>query len=207
MKNIFLTSSNAEVTHDLIKHIPNFRPGMKLAFIPTAAEVEEGDMSWLHEDRQVLVDAGFIVTDFSVQGKNLEEVKTALDPMDAILMSGGNSYFLLQELQRSNCMSYLRDRVAQGMIYIGSSAGSIVAGPNIKLTWGLDDPAQSPKLDGERGLGLVDVVVFPHWGSESFSEEYRTTMISAYTKGEKIILLTDDQYLWVSDDWFKIMSV
>jgi endonuclease-3 len=78
----------------------------------------------------------------------------------------------------------------------------------------------SNRMDLAKGLDAVDLehqlmeiipkknwTVFSHWGSESFSAEYRTTILDAYTKGEKIILLTDDQYLWVSDDWYKIMSV
>ena len=180
---------------------------MKLAFIPTAAEVETGSLSWLHADRKALVDAGFDVFDFTFTNHTKEEIKAALDPIDIIMVSGGNTYFLLQEMQRSGAIEYIRTRVEKGMVYMGSSAGSIVAGPDVKLTWGLDDPAKSPDLKSEKALHLTDVVVFPHWASPHFEAEYRTTMISAYTKGEKIVLLTDDQYLWVRDDWYKIMSI
>ncbi len=207
MKNLFLTSSNSNVMHDVIAHIPSFTRGMKLAFIPTAAEVEEGDKSWLHADRQALIDVGFDVFDFTFKNSSIDEVKKALDPVDIIMVAGGNTYYLLQEMQRSGAIPYLRERVAAGMVYIGSSAGSIVAGPDVKLTWGLDDPSKSPELENEKALHLTDVVVFPHWASPYFQAEYRSTMISAYTKGEKIVLLTDDQYLWVKDDWYQIMSI
>lgn len=93
------------------------------------------------------------------------------------------------------------------MIYIGSSAGSLVAGPDVRISWSLDDPALSPELKNEKGIGMTDVVVFPHWGSDHFKKEYELTMKDCYTKGYKIVLLNDDQYLWVQDDWYKIMSI
>ena len=207
MKQLFLTSSNNYVVSDLIKHVPNFKKGMKLVFIPTAAEVEKGDRSWLDEDRQALVDVGFDVQDFSVSNKNLDEVKKAIDPAEVIMVSGGNTYFLLQEIQRSNCKAYLRERVENGLIYMGSSAGSIVAGPSIDAVGDLDDRNMAPDLQDDICLELTDVIVFPHWGSSHFQKRYEKCMQNAYKKGQKLVLLTDDQYLWVKDDWYQIMEI
>lgn len=207
MKNLFLTSSNNYVIGDIVTHIPNFKKGMKLAFIPTAAEVEEGSLSWLHADRQALIDVGFSVHDFSLTKKSLSDVKNDLDTVDAILMSGGNTYFLLQEIQRAGCADYIRQRVEEGLIYIGSSAGSIVAGPSLALIGDLDDRLLAPDLKNDEGLGMTDVIVFPHWGSPHFQKSYEKCMQNGYKKGNKIVLLTDDQYLWVRDDWYKIMSI
>lgn len=207
MKNLFLTSSNNYVMHDVINNIPNFKKGMKLAFIPTAAEVEEGDRSWLDQDRQAAIEVGFDVFDFSFTGKTEEQVRMALDSVDAVLMSGGNTYYLLQEIQKSECTAYLRERVDTGMVYIGTSAGSILAGPSIDLVGDLDDRSLAPDLNGDDCLGLVDVIVFPHWGSPHFQKRYEKCMQNGYKKGNKLVLLTDDQYLWVRDEWYQIMSI
>lgn len=180
---------------------------MKLVFIPTAAEVEVGDRSWLDEDRQALADVGFDVSDFTFTGKSLEDVKQVLDPADAILVSGGNTYYLLQEIQKSGCEEYIRERVSQGLIYIGTSAGSIVAGPSIHLVYGLDKKEIAKNLQSERGLGLTDVIVFPHWGSPHFQKRYEVCMKNGYEKGNKIVLLNDDQYLWVRDDVYTIEDI
>lgn len=48
---LFLTSSNNFVTKDLIKHLDTDPNKIKLTFIPTASEVEKGDLQWLKDDR------------------------------------------------------------------------------------------------------------------------------------------------------------
>lgn len=192
---------------DVITHIPGFKSGMKIAFVPTAAEVEKGDKSWLDDDRKALVDVGFDVFDFSFKNTTLNEVKKALDEVQFIMISGGNTYYLLQEIQKSGAMNYLQNRVETGMTYMGCSAGSIVAGPSLSLIGDLDNRNDAPELQSDQGLRLTDVIVFPHWGSEFFEKRYEKCMQNCYTKGNKVVLLTDDQYLWVKDDWYQIMSI
>lgn len=192
---------------DVIRHVPNYKKGMKLVFVPTAAEVEKGYLSWIHEDRQALIDVGFTVSDFSLANKSLEEVQKAFDPAQVVMFSGGNTYFLMQEIQRSNCAEYIRNRVSNGLVYMGTSAGSIVAGPKIDMVGDLDDRSLAPDLIGDECLQLTDVIIFPHWGSPHFEKRYEKCMQNGYKKGNKIVLLTDDQYLWVKDDCYQIISI
>lgn len=204
---LILTSSNNFVTKDFIKYLPKKPQDLRLTFIPTAAEVEEGSLEWLKEDRQALVDIGYQVTDFTLTGKNQEQVKTMLDQTDFVFVSGGNTFFLLQEMRKSGFASLIQSYLDKGMIYGGSSAGSLVAGPDISLAAELDDPALAPELKDYRSLGLIDVVVFPHWGSEHFHNRYEKVMKSGYKKGLKIVLLTDDQYLLVNQGKYTIESI
>lgn len=44
--HLFLTASACDVLDDIVKYLPRFPKDLKLAFIPTAAEVESGDL-WL----------------------------------------------------------------------------------------------------------------------------------------------------------------
>jgi hypothetical protein len=71
---LILTSSNNYVTSNFVPYLPKKPSEIKLTFISTAAEVEKGDMQWLKDDRQALVDVGFQVTDFTVTGKSKDEV-------------------------------------------------------------------------------------------------------------------------------------
>jgi dipeptidase E len=204
---LILTSSHNVVVSDIIKHLPKKPRELRLTFIPTAAEVEEGDLSWLQADRQSLVDAGFQMTDFSLVGKSEAEVKTMLSETDIIFMSGGNTFFLLQEIRKSGFDKLIDGAIKQGKIYIGSSAGSVVAGPDISGVAGLDDPADAPELKDFKGLGLIDIVIFPHWGSPHFQNRYEKVMKASYKRGQKILVLTDDQYLLVKDNAYSIESI
>ena len=77
----------------------------------------------------------------------------------ALFMGGGNTYALLKRLRSSGLLDAIRDRVTAGMPYIGASAGSNVAGPNILTTndWNV------VALDRFDALGLVPFNINPHY--------------------------------------------
>lgn len=65
MKTLFLTSVAAAVLEKIYPLLPDKPENLKVAFIPTAAEVY-GDVSWLSEDRDALLAMGFSVEDVSI---------------------------------------------------------------------------------------------------------------------------------------------
>lgn len=206
MKRLFLTSSVDVVASDIAKHVPVEK--LKLVFITTPAEAEEGEKQWLADDRSALVKAGFTVSDYTITGKTREKIKNDLVCYDVVCVSGGNTFYALEKIQQSGCAEIIRDCVEHGTIYIGSSAGSVLVGPDIYPTYYLDAVEKAPNLKGYSGLGLTDVVVFPHWGSDHFKELYLNKRLEhAYTPKHKIILLTDNQYLNVTDDTYHVVDV
>jgi dipeptidase E len=78
---------------------------------------------------------------------------------DAIFVGGGNTFRLLDSLQRLGLLPVIRQRVAQGMPYVGSSAGSNVACPTLKTT--KDMPIVEPKSFD--ALRLVEFQISPHF--------------------------------------------
>jgi len=83
----------------------------------------------------------------------------AFDRCDAIFVGGGNTFRLLDSLHRLALVDLIRGRVERGIPYIGSSAGSIVAGPTLKTT--KDMPiVQPPTFEA---LGLVPFQISPHY--------------------------------------------
>jgi dipeptidase E len=206
VKKIFLTSSVDQVASKISKKIGG--QGLKLVFIKTASEVEEGNLSWLHNDRNALINAGFEVADYSITDRTKEEITRELTHFDVIFFSGGNTFYLLQKIQESDCAEALKNLVNQGKIYIGSSAGSIVAGPDIYPLRYLDVLEKAPNIKGYKGMGLVDFVIAPHWGISIFKELYLNERIDhLYNSKEKIILLNDSQYVEVDGDCYKIIDM
>jgi len=87
------------------------------------------------------------------------EFHPALARAEAIFVGGGNTYALLDRLRRSGLLAAIRERVRAGVPYIGSSAGSNIAGPNILTTndWNVVG------LAAFDALGLVPFNVNPHY--------------------------------------------
>lgn len=202
--NLFLASSVNFVSIDIAEKVRTIIKNNRLVFITTASEVEKGDLSWLDDDRQALKDAGFLVKDYSVTGKNQVQISKKLEGAGSICVGGGNTYYLLSQVQKSGFDKIVNRLMKNGLIYIGSSAGAILAGPNIETS--LDDPTMVPELVDYAGLNLTDVSVRPHWGSERFSERYHQEIDRLYSLKQKMILLRDNQYLHVKEDWYQVIT-
>jgi dipeptidase E len=102
---------------------------------------------------------------FEAMNYKLDSIHTAPNALqaaekaEAIFIGGGNTFRLLKALYDIDLIDPIRRRVGAGMPYIGSSAGSNVAGPTIKTT--KDMPiVQPPSFDA---LGLVPFQISPHF--------------------------------------------
>jgi dipeptidase E len=102
---------------------------------------------------------------FAAMGYELSSAHSASDPRqavaatDAIFIGGGNTFRLLKALQDLELIDPIRQRIREGAPYVGSSAGSNVAGRTIKTT--KDMPIVQPRSFD--ALGLVPFQISPHF--------------------------------------------
>lgn len=161
----------------------------------------------MKNDRQSLVDSGFVVTDYTITGKTRAKIETDLDGFDYIYLSGGDTAYLLSQSQKSGFTSLIRELVQdKGKIYIGTSAGSIIAGPKLPDYFPNEKRVE---LENENGYSLINFTILPHWGSEDFKEKYLSGRLKIVYKEDQapLLLLTDNQYVHVKDDQMKIIDV
>ncbi len=209
MKRLYLTSSVNFVAKRIVKDLKPQKPNNKLVFISTASEVEKGDLKWLENDKNSLKNVGFDVFDYTVTDKREVEIRSSLKNVNYIFVAGGNTFYLLEKSQQSGFIDVIRDFVLkENKIYIGSSAGSVIASPDIYPILNIDDASFAPDLKGYQGYDLVDFIVFPHWGNEIFKDKYLNQRLDHSFNGtSQTIFLRDNQYVEVKDNWYRIVEV
>lgn len=156
-----------------------------ILFIPTAANVEEY-RGYVDEGIAALKEMGCVVAILDVATTPHNESVQAIKNSDCLCVSGGNTFFLLQELKRNGLLDLIKQKVQDGMPYIGESAGAIIACPDIACNQIMDDKTVATELTDYSGMGLVDYYVLPHNGEFPFVE---TTAQTIKVYGEKINLI------------------
>lgn len=123
----------------------------KILFVPTAA-VEEVAKRMAALCVQELIDAGILpenITHYEPDGRMTEEEALSYD---AVYIPGGDTRHLLQEMRRTGFDTLVKQMVYAGKTYVGISAGSLIATPNI-----------GGPLEAEtRGLALLQAYLSVH---------------------------------------------
>lgn len=159
---MILTSSLYESIELVKKFLDKNTESKEILFIPTATNVDEYK-KYIHLTQKAFEDFGYEVENFDISIFSEEIAKEKLSQAKIVFISGGNTFYLLQELKRKNLTSYLKERIENGLLYIGESAGSVIAAPDIEYASIVDDKTLATELDDYTGLNLVDFYIVPHF--------------------------------------------
>jgi dipeptidase E len=209
MKHLFLCSAIGigRVGKSVRQHLGHDRK-LKTVFITTPVEVEDmSDDSWYRDDRKALIDNGFDIFDYTITGKKSSDFTHDLGLVDAIYVSGGNTNHLLQQSHKSNFASFIHNFVDSGKIYVSTSAGSIIAGPQLPPYVGGDEGG-APDLTAYKCWNLVNLTLIPHWGGEIFRDKYLSDRMSQIysDSAQPFVLCNDHEYVEVVGDKYRIVD-
>ena len=190
---LFLASESKypETIKKLEQYVGGFE-NKKIAYIPTAANGEYSYGSWEKnsETWKLVNNLDAEVTPVVLEEQNDQEIKNNLTGKDIIWFPGGACGYLMYWLRRRGVDRYLKNILKQGVIYVGSSAGSMITskGPNI-VEWHIGDTEAGAGIIP--GLGLVDFDIFPHYEDNLFNQ------IKEIYKGDKLYLLKNgEEIIW-----------
>ena len=204
MKNMILTSSLYESIELVKKFLDKNTESKKILFIPTATNVDEYK-KYIHLTQKAFEDFGYEVENFDISIFSEEIAKEKLSQAKIVFISGGNTFYLLQELKRKNLTSYLKERIENGLLYIGESAGSVIAAPDIEYASIVDDKTLATELDDYTGLNLVDFYIVPHFEEEPFVEGSRN-MVELYKDKLDLKLINNKEVILVENNNFTIIK-
>lgn len=168
---LLLTSggiTNESIASGLIELTGKLPQETTLAFIPTAANVEEGDKGWLIDDLARLKSMNYKTIDIvDISAVSKEIWLPRLEEADILFFGGGNTFHLMYWIKKSGLDVKLPD-LLQTRVYAGISAGSMVASNRIisqaqQLYY--DDHG---KYEDTTGLSFVNFAFKPHLNSPFF---------------------------------------
>ncbi len=168
MKKLFLASSFADV-FDLFLDFAGNIQNKSITFIPTASKVEEVKF-YVDDARNAFLQQGTFIDELDLSTASLSEITDKLAKNEMIYVSGGNTFFLLQELTHTGAAQLIQQHIQAGKMYIGESAGAMITAPNIDYVKYMDSPDQAPMLRDFTALNLVDFYVVPHYTNFPFVE-------------------------------------
>ncbi|MCT6700748.1 dipeptidase PepE [Rheinheimera sp. 4Y26] len=178
MKLLLLSSSRAGNSAYLAPNLAQIASHLQgvstVLFIPYAA-VSQG-----YDAYQQMVQQAFSAIDIQVDSIHQHpDPVAAVTQAQAIVVGGGNTFVLLQQLYRHGLIDSIRAQVNKGVPYVGWSAGSNIAGLSIRTT--NDMPVVEPP--SFTALDLVPLQLNPHYSDykpEGFHGETRDMRLGEF---------------------------
>ena len=167
---------------------------LKVAFIPTAANLESGDKDWLIDDLRRLSFLKFSQIDIvDISALPKEIWLTRLEESDILFVEGGNTYHLMYWFNKSG-LSKILPKLLETKIYIGVSAGSIIATPSLINADFESKPLKEINEEiFHQGLKLVDFMIEPHINSIYFPDSTLEKLAKRSKKYNSPIYGIDDE--------------
>ena len=141
----------------------------KVLFIPTASIYEEYK-GYVGSARKLFKKLGAVLTEMDISKEEYENIEAAFNNADIIYFTGGNSFFLLEQLRKKGVDKLLKEELNKGKLFIGESAGAIVCAPDIKYIEMMDEKPGDYSLTDDGGLNLINFYVLPHYLTAPFKK-------------------------------------
>ena len=169
----------------------------EIVFIPTASNVESYT-KYVDEAIDTFRDLGYSLNILDISKREYAEIIDILDVCECLYISGGNTFYLLQELKKKELCKIIRQRVSKGMLYMGESAGAIISAPDIEYSHIMDDKTVAKELKDYSGLALVGFYVLPHNKEYPFVESTEE-ILKVYKDKIKLLPINSEEAIIVKD--------
>lgn len=138
----------------------------KVGLIPTAANVEPGNKDWVIHMYLQLWRFGYKWIDIIDPTAADVDWRSRLTDVDVVFVGGGNTYYLLDQCRKTGFGDWLRSHI-DTKVYVGGSAGSIIATPNIDLAGIYGDP-NDIGIEDTSGFAWIDQELMVHCTKDTF---------------------------------------
>lgn len=204
MTKLFLSSSFVDVSEFLEPFLGEELKNKRITFIPTASVPEEYK-AYVTNDRKAFEKLGIIIEELDISNTGTSQIEQVIKKNDFIYISGGNTFYLLQELKTSGADKIILKEIKKGKPYIGASAGSIIMSKNIEYVEKMDDKVKAKNLDDYNALNVVAFYTLPHHTNEPFKKSVEEIMVD-YKDKIDLIPISNNEVIQVNGENIKIIG-
>lgn len=181
MQKLFLASLFKDVSPIFIDFANETLVGKTVTFVPTAALPDKLDFH-VEYSKELLSKLGLIVDELEISTAAPLDIVNKLENNDYIYVTGGNTFFLLQEMNKSGAGNLIQTQINAGKLFIGESAGAILLAPDIEYAKDTDNPLAAPQLKSFEALNMIDFYPVPHYKDDSLKDAVEITISKYGTK-------------------------
>lgn len=195
--HLLLLSSglSSERIRRLLGSLVRVRGYRKAQIIPSAHPKKER-APWAQRTREQLEGIGL-----EVRFTDLDAKREAIaDDADLVYVCGGNTYHLLKSIQEhpSDIRAGLHEVFSRGGLYVGTSAGAVVAGPDVRCA-SVGGDANKARVTDFTAFQFIDRHIIPHY-TPSLEEKIGQFARSCGVEQAAIQRLQDDEGLYGTGD-------
>ncbi len=202
-RKLFLASLFKDVSQIFVEFANEKLAGKTVTFIPTAALPDKLDFH-IKYSKELLSEMGLIVDELEISTAAHSDIENKLENNDYIYVAGGNTFFLLQEMNRSDAGNIVKKQINAGKLFIGESAGAILLAPDIEYAKDTDHPLAAPLLKTFEGLNMIDFYPVPHYKNDPLGEAVEL-VISKYGTKLPLVPFSNSQAILVTGKEKKII--
>ena len=141
----------------------------KVTFIPTAS-IHEGYTGYVGSARKLFQKMGSKLTELDISKEKYSTIKSTFEETDIIYFTGGNSFYLIDQLRKSEADELLKKELTKGKLMIGESAGAIICASTISYIEQMDEKPEDYSQVDDKGLNIIDFYVLPHYLTAPFKK-------------------------------------
>ncbi|MGG5179234.1 Type 1 glutamine amidotransferase-like domain-containing protein [Bacillus sp. MM09(2025)] len=198
MKKMFLCSSFKDSYSLLSDFTGESLKGKRVTFFPTASAVEEVT-HYVDAAKEAFHQLGMQLEIVQIAEQSTEEITKMMKQNDVVYVSGGNTFYLLQELRKHGLDDVLKEEIKKGKLYIGESAGSIIMAPSIEYITLMDERQKAPELSSYQGFNEVSRYPVPHVHN-TYLGDAAQQILKKYEQTLDLCPLTDEQALLITGE-------
>lgn len=204
MQKLFLASLFKDVSQIFVDFANENLVGKTVTFIPTAALPDKLDFH-IKYSKELLSKMGLIVDELEISTAAHLDIVNKLENNDYIYVAGGNTFFLLQEMNKSGAGDLIKTQIKAGKLFIGESAGAILLAPNIEYSKDTDNFLVALQLKTFEALNIIDFYPVPHYKNYPLREVVER-IISKYGTELPLVPFSNSQAILVIGKERQIVS-